>query len=338
MARFAPAALLVTAALVIGAAPARATTVPGLRGVTVGIADQKIDMFSDRRFARLAIQDARLAIAWNALTVPHEAAELDAWLAWAQAKRITPLISLMHAREGSSATPTPARLGREFRRLRERYPWVTTYATWNEANHCGEPLCERPRLAAGYYRALRRICPRCTILAPELLDGPNMVSWAKQFSAELGFAPALWGVHNYIEANRFRMQRLRELLSALPDARIWLTETGGLVRRDNHSATKLPAGVSHAAETTRYIFDHVLPRNPRIRRVYLYHWNAGPPTASWDSGLVAADGQPRGALLVLRRVLGEGARPETIFAAPRASPDRPPAGAASPRARGPRVG
>ncbi|HEY1539404.1 MAG TPA: hypothetical protein VGF63_08405 [Solirubrobacteraceae bacterium] len=287
------------------------------RDVRIGIGDQKPDMFSDSRFIALGVKYARLTISWDAMTVPWEVQELDAWLAAARADGIAPLISLGHSRTDRRSLPTPERLEYEFLRMRQRYPWVTTWATWNEANHCGEPTCHRPKLVAAYYRALRRGCPKCTILAPEVLDMPNMSSWVKQFCAGLGFKPTLWGVHNYVEANRFKMTRLRALLRVLPRSDIWLTETGGLVRRDNDSATKIPQGPRHAGEVTRYIFDRVVPDNPQIKAVYLYNWNAGPADDTWDSGLITPAGRERTALDVLRRVLRVGPRPHASFRSPR---------------------
>jgi hypothetical protein len=85
------------------------------------------------------------------------------------------------------------------------------------------------------------------------------------------------------------------------------------VRRDNGSPTKLPEGPSHAAEVTRFIFDRVLPANPQVRAVYLYHWNAGPPSSTWDSALITPGGRERTALTVLRRVLRSGLRPHASF-------------------------
>jgi hypothetical protein len=211
--------------------------------------------------------------------------------------------------------PSVGRLRLEFRRMLRRYPWVTTYATWNEANHCGEPLCHRPALAAAYYSALRRECPSCTILAPEILDMPNGVAYVKAMRRQLGFNPQRWGLHNYLEANRFKMTRLRALLRAMPGSDVWLTETGGLVRRNNASTTDIPEGASHAAEVTRYLFDRVLPENPQIKAVYLYHWNAGPLDSTWDSGLITPGGRERVALQVLRRVLQFGQRPGADYRA-----------------------
>jgi hypothetical protein len=316
--RAAPLALLIAVAVLALAAQAGASEIPpqagvarAAPGVEVGIADQKADMFSDPRFGTLGITRARLAIGWDALTSKRDVAEIEDWLAAAQAAGVEPLISFMHSRSraGRRRAPSPERLKYEFLRFRRIWPWVTTFATWNEANHCGEPLCHRPRLAAAYYRALRRECPSCTILAPEVLDMPNMRSWVRDFNRALGYSPKIWGLHNYVEANRFKMQRLRELLRVAPRSQVWLTETGGLVRRDNASTTEIPEGPRHAGEVTRFIFDRILPLHPRITRVYIYHWNAGPPTVTWDSALITPGGRERSALFVLARVLRFGLRP-----------------------------
>jgi hypothetical protein len=305
--------LLVAAATLAGApfAPARASAMVGvlpqplpLAEVDIGIADQKPDMFADPRFQALGIRHARLAVGWDVLTNRRSAAELAAWLKDAQATGVEPLISFMHSRGANRrALPSPLRMQREFRRLRALYPWVTTFAAWNEANHCGEPLCKRPKTAAAYYRVLRRECPACTILAPEVLDTPNMTKWVRQFARWLGFMPRLWGLHNYVEANRFKTTRLRQLNRITGNAEIWLTEVGGLVRRDNNSRTEIPEGAKHASNVTRYIFDEIVPRNPQITRVYLYHWNSSSRKDTWDSGLIAPGGIARGALSVLTRVL-----------------------------------
>ncbi len=308
---------LVLAAAVAGpataAADADAATTPAQAGINVGIADQKPDMFTDSRFADLGISRARFAIGWDAMSSRWQTAEADEWLQGAQANDVDPLITFGHSRTNRRSRPTPAQLLVQFRLFRQRYPWVTTFATWNEANLCGEPTCHRPSLAAGYYRMLRRECPSCTILGPEMLDMPNMVRWAKDFRKALGYSPKIWGVHNYVEANRFKTTRLRAFLRAVRGSQVWLTETGGLVRRNNASTTDIPEGARHAGEVTRYIFDRILPLNPQITRVYIYHWNAGPKSVTWDSGLINPSGGERAALFVLARVLRFGLRPQAPF-------------------------
>lgn len=315
------ALLVVLAALAGAVAPARAgamADVPPQTGVQIGIADQKPNMFVDSRFAKLGIRYARLAVGWDVLSNRRSAAELELWLSHALATGVEPLISFMHSRGSNRrALPSPLRMRREFRRLRKLYPWVTTYATWNEANHCGEPLCHRPKTAAAYYRELRRACPSCTILAPEVLDMPNMAKWVRQFARHLGFMPRRWGLHNYVEANRFRTSRLRQLVRATRGAEIWLTEVGGLVRRDNNSRTRIPEGPRHAGHVTRFIFDELVPRNPEIARVYLYHWNSTSKRDTWDSALITPGGRERTAFRVLARVLRSGPRPLGSFRKPR---------------------
>jgi hypothetical protein len=308
--RAALAALLTTLLLVGATGQAQAAILPQQAGIEVGIADQKADMFGDPRFGWLGIRHARIAVAWDVMTTRAQVAELDQWMQGAQALGVEPLVSFMHSRSKRRQVPSPLRLTREFRRLRQRYPWVTTFATWNEANHCGEPTCHRPKLAAAYYRALRRECPTCTILAPEVLDVPSMRRWVVQFARALRFMPKLWGMHNYVEANRFKMHRLRELIRITRGAEIWLTETGGLVRRDNGSKTKIPEGVRHAGDVTRYIFDRIVPLNKRVKRVYIYHWNARTKKSTWDSGLIGPNGRRRSALYVLARVVHFGLRPQ----------------------------
>lgn len=322
----APLALLAAAAafafafaLAAAPVPAAAAPIPYFPRVEIGIADQKPDMFVDERFLGLGIRHARLAVSWDWRYSDWQVDQLDAWLRAARDAGVEPLVSFMHSRRNRRKLPTPERLQREFRELLDRYPWVDTFATWNEANHCGQPTCHRAKLVAAYYRAMRRACRSCKILAAELLDMPNAVKWARELRRHLRFTPRLWGLHNYVEANRFRMRRLRQLQRALPGASLWLTETGGLVARDNDSKTKIPEGPRHAGEVTRYIFDRIVPANPRIQRVYLYHWNAERDARTWDSGLITPGGRERSAMLVLERVLRFGLRPEMGFRSARAN-------------------
>jgi hypothetical protein len=270
----------------------------------IGIADQKADMFADPRFADMGLKQARLAVPWDALHHAWQTGEVDAWMNGARNHGIVPLITFGHSRVSTASLPSPKRMRVEFRAFRARYPWASTFATWNEVNHCGEKVCRRAKLIASYYRALRRECPQCTILAAEVIDLPSMATWVRAFRRHVGYMPRLWGLHNYVEANRFETTRLNQMLKLIGrKGRLWLTETGGVVRRSNNSAIDLPEGPRHAARVTRYIFDRVVKRNPRIKRVYIYHWNAGPRSTTWDSGLITYGGRERGAFWVLRRVL-----------------------------------
>jgi hypothetical protein len=288
----APLAVLLAALGV--AAPARA--------LTIGIADQKPDMFSDPRFVDSGITHARLAVPWDVLTSPWQTAQLDAWLDAAQTAGVSPLVSFSHSRTSRRDLPTPERYLYAFRRFQARYPWVHEFAAWNEANHCGEPTCHRPQLVAAYYRKLRRACPRCTILAAEVLDMPNMTRWVKAFKHAAHAEPGYWGLHNYIDANRLRTTGTRRLLK-VTRGHIWFTETGGIVKRSKRVRVTFPESASHAAKATRWVFDELVPLSRRITRVYLYHWNTEKRDVTWDSGLIGPTGEPRPAYRVLQREL-----------------------------------
>jgi hypothetical protein len=272
--------------------------------LTIGIADQKPDMFADPRFQAAGIQYARRAVAWDALSSPGQTAAVDEWLAAARAAKVNPLISFTHSSVNRRQLPSPERLLYEFRRFRARYPWVKDFATWNEANHCGEPTCHRPALVAAYWRKLRRDCPSCRILAAEVLDMPNMTSWVKAFRRSAKVEPRYWGLHNYIDANRLRTTGTRRLLKACRGL-IWFTETGGIVSRTNRRRVTFPESTRHAAVATRFLFDELVPLSRRITRVYVYHWNSQPGPKTWDSGLIGPTGQPRPAYRVFVRVLAE---------------------------------
>jgi hypothetical protein len=286
--------------------------------LTVGIADNKPDMFSDPRFAASGIGVARLSVGWDALSSPWQVAQLDAWLGGARAANVEPLVSFGHSRTDRRSLPTPERFLFEFRRFRARYPWVKEFAAWNEANHCGEPTCHRPRLVAAYYRNLRRECPDCRILAAEVLDMPNMVSWVRSFRRAAGEEPRYWGLHNYIDANRGRTSGTRRMLRAVK-GQVWFTETGGIVSRSNRRKVTFPESARHAATAMRFLFGRLVPMSRRVTRVYIYHWNTDGPPATWDSALIGPSGRTRPAYKVVRHVLNEQARRKAARAARRGS-------------------
>jgi len=111
------------AAVLASAAPASA--------LTVGIADNKPDMFFDPRFATSQITHARLTVGWDALSSPWQTEEIDTWMAAARGAGVDPLVSFGHSRTDRRSLPTPERFLFEFRRFRARYPWVKEYAAWN---------------------------------------------------------------------------------------------------------------------------------------------------------------------------------------------------------------
>ncbi|HUB75905.1 MAG TPA: hypothetical protein VL977_02555 [Solirubrobacteraceae bacterium] len=292
------------ALLTLAAAPALAAAHP-----VVGIADNNTEMFADPRFLALGITQVRDDIAWNAVFEREPSLRLAAWLAAAKATGMTPLITFDHD-IGSVRTqrrlPSVARFSRAFLALRREYPWVTQFVTWDEANFYLEGTSTDPARAVAYYRALRRDCRSCTIVAPDLLDVPRsegypMTAWARRFIRLNHGQPSIWGLNNYVGANRLQTRTTRQLLHAVR-GQIWFTETGGIVARRNHSSVGFPQNARHAAKVDRFILTKLAGLSGRIRRVYLYDWNVA-RGATWDSALISWNGQPRPGYDVLANTL-----------------------------------
>jgi len=303
IARAALCALVVLAMCAPAAGAVELRPVTGKLRVKIGIADQKAEIFADARLRGLGLRYVRRSVAWDALRSKSQSALIEAWLAGARAMGAEPLITFSRASGVRGRTPpAPFAFLREFQRFHKRFPQVKTFSTWNEANLCGAATCRRPDLVARYYNAIRRNCIGCKVLAADVLDRPNMVQWARAFRRAAGFEPKYWGLHDYVDANRFETTQAKALLREVK-GEVWLTEIGGLVARRNNSEVRLPQGKAHAAQATRFIFDRLARIDRRITRVYLYHWSSSTARDSWDSAFIGSDGKPRPALAVLRRVL-----------------------------------
>src|SRR4051794_4030159 len=232
---------VVVAALAASPAASTASAAAGAAPSVVGIGEQSPAIFADPNWAALGSPDVRYIAPWDSLMGPRwQRAELDAYMSAARASGARVLLVFGHSRVAKRrhTLPSPRVFRHEFHKFRKRYPWVTNYLTWNEANHCSQPTCHKPASAARFYDILRSDCPRCTVSAPALLDTPDMPRWVRAFEHKAKHRVTIWSLHNYIDANRFRTRGTRSMLKATK-ARIWFTETGGLVRRDNGSRNEV---------------------------------------------------------------------------------------------------
>jgi hypothetical protein len=280
-------------AVLVLAAPARATPL-------IGIGEQHPQIFTDEAFGPLGIRDVRFIASYDALRNDGERAELDRYLTAARAAHVRVLLGFGHSRDPLRAHTAPSvkAFEREVVAFRARYPWIRDYLTWNEANHCSQPTCNNPKRAAQYYLTLRKHCKGCRIVAADMLDGSKLTEWAVAFQKAVGKRRVIWGLHNYIDANRFRTRGTKALLRAVKGD-VWFTETGGIVRRTNNTGLKLPQSTRHAARATTYVFK-LAALSKRVKRVYFYHWSPAPtPNATWDSALVDPHDRPRPAYEVL---------------------------------------
>lgn len=280
--------LICALALLAGAAPANAD-------VPVGISDQSADAFWDLRLAELHLGAARLVVPWDAALTPS--AEVDVWLRTAHGAGYDVLVSF-ERRRGETCPhacrlPTAEAMRAAFEAFRARWPQVTAFSTWNEGNHPGQPTAPDPAGAARLYETLAAACPTCRILAAEVLDTPGMVTWVRRFRDALPSPPRLWGLHNYGDVTRGRSPALTDALLSTVEGRVWITETGGIVRHiDTAGQLRWPYDEERARASLARALDLANQRADRVERVFVYHWRAGAQEL-WDSGLVRPDGSLR---------------------------------------------
>ena len=301
-------ALLVLAVVTVAAAavPAGASAAQHAPAPVpaIGIGEQSPQIFSNPYFTALGVKRVRYITAWNSLHYKWSRDMLDEYLLAARAAGVEVLLGFGHARSAKRSVrrrvPSVQVFTRAFLEYRQRYPWVKDWVTWNEANHCGEPTCHKARRVARFYNSMRRNCPGCRVVGADVLDTPTMGPWIREFKRTARKDKMIWGLHNYIDANRFRTSGTRELLDLTRRGQVWFTETGGLVVRRNRSKIAFPGNESHAAAATRQVF-RLAALSSRVRRIYLYHWQ--PSTSAlptWDSALLDRRGKPRAAYRVLK--------------------------------------
>jgi hypothetical protein len=315
------AAIAAAALLLLAAAPASAAP------TVVGIGEQSPAIFQDPAWQRLNTRDVRYVVAWDALRVPWQKAEVDAYLAAARDSGARVLLGFSRSRSPRKSRrkylPSPSRLRREFIAFRRHYPWVKTYLTWNEANLRGQPTWNRPDIVARYYDMLRRTCRSCTIVGPSVLDSLAMPAWVREVERRTKHRVRIWALHNYIDANRFRTRGTRSLLLATrrTKSKIWFTETGGLVRRDNGSRIEFADSKTHAVKATRQV-EKLARLSRRVKRIYFYHWVAPEPDATWDSALIDRRGRPRPAYRVVKTYIRRSRAANRMVATRRAKKQR----------------
>ena len=263
----------------------------------IGIGEQQAAIFDDKRFTDLGIEKVRLVTAYDAARVRFERDLVAVWLAGARKAGVEPFITFGHSRVNPRKLPSVAEYRAAFRDFRRRFPEVQVYAPWNEINHASQPTAKAPRRAAEYYNAMKAECPTCVVLAGDVLDQAGMVGYLERYQRHLEGEPAIWGLHNYADTNRFRSSGLRDMLATVK-GEVWLTETGGIVK----FGRSFPRDEQRAARAVEYALK-LARDNERVMRIYLYNWTGSRPKDRFDAGLIASDGTARPAFDVLREAL-----------------------------------
>jgi hypothetical protein len=302
--------LIATAVAVLAGCSLAANAPRSDAAVVVGIGDQATNAFSDPLFQNLGIRYTRNFTAWNTALDDDQAAGMDAWIQAAEAAGLDPLISFSQTLRSKCPKrpcqlPTVRQYTRAFRAFRERWPTIRTFSPWNEANHRSQPTFKNPKRAAQYYNIVRKYCRGCTIVAADVIDEKNMVKWLTEFKRH-AIKPRLWGLHNYRDTNPRRGQRLggtKTLLQTVK-GKVWITETGGLVKFVlPDGRTLFPRSEQRAAKALRRTFALAKRYRARVKRLYLYNWNGASRRDRFDAGLVDSNGRARPGYRVVKRAL-----------------------------------
>jgi hypothetical protein len=283
----------------------------------VGVGSQDVAMFATPAWQRLELRHVRYLVPWDWATSPRQAAEVDAYMSAARADGQDVLVTFTARRgcfdgrrylPGAACRAPSARAYRAaVRAFDDRYPWVRTYAAWNEVNHISQPTFGRPGLAVRYYRVLRRErrARGFRVMAADVLDTANMHRYLRSFLRRAPGRPRLWGLHNYQDVNDRTSSDTRRMLRTVR-GEVWLTETSGIVKFGDSPQYRYSE--ERAASCTRWMFrlarryaTRRQGRRARIARLYVYTWFGAPPGARFDAGLVDPDGSPRPAYFIVRR-------------------------------------
>ncbi|MDO9353342.1 MAG: hypothetical protein Q7T55_06585, partial [Solirubrobacteraceae bacterium] len=251
--------------------------------------------WSDPRVRSLGLRSARLIIPWDAAT--SEPARVQAWLDGVAAAGLSPhivfgLLRTDHCPQAPCVLPTRLQYRAAVDAFRARWPQVTTFTTWNEANHFTQPVREHPEAVAAYWTELTQACPGCRIVSADVLDSSGYVRWLERFKKAVPRMPRLWGIHNYADATYGSFTATDKVLSMVP-GELWVEETGGIVSlRDESGRPTFRVSESRAAASIDQAF-LIARLRPRITRMYLYHWKAHTLADTFDAGLVRPDGTAR---------------------------------------------
>lgn len=290
--------------IVLAVLAALVLAVPASANYRVGISEQDARTFDQPLWQSLQLKRVRYIVPWDFYKGDGQA-EATTFMNAARAKNQDVLV-MFTARRGcysngkyskSSACRAPSKKSytTAFKKFKAAFPWVKTYAPWNEANHVSQPTAKSPKRAADYYAALRANCKGCKILGADVLDQSTVKTWLRSFIKYSKNKARVWGLHNYKDVNRKQSKGLTNVLKTVP-GEVWLTETGGITKFESSGFKKSD---SRAASATKYMFqlaDRFDSRRKgyksKVTRIYVYRW-WGEPNGTFDSGLVNPDGSKR---------------------------------------------
>jgi len=290
-----------TTALFLALFAAALSSPPAHARVLLGVGENSYKMFSDQRFQRLDVKTVRVVIPYDYEQRKFDQARFEPYLLFAHAAHKDVLVHFARSdrRGGLRKLPSVRTYRKSVAAFAKAHPWVTDYGVWNEASHSSQPTHRNPRRAAQFAVALHRAVPAAKrIVVLDALGDRRMSSYTRAFRQyyKLRSRKDVWGLHNYDDANVSHTARYtREYLRLVP-GKVWITETGGIVRNQHRNY-----GVRSAAKATTVAL-RIARSSRRVQRAYFYHWIRNPRNF-WDSAFIGAGGSPRPAYRIFKRAL-----------------------------------
>lgn len=286
----------------------------------IGISDQSAATFVNPLFAPLRTSMARYVTPWDVMN-PGRVADKNALINWvdharAAHQRMLIAFETSHTPGQQRKAPSVTQYTKAIRRFHKAFPDVKDIQPWNEVNRCqstdpstgwvvGQPICKKPKMAAVYYMAARRVFRGAKITGLDILDAANIkchqmycaLRYIRTFMKYAKPRPKYWGLHNYADTNRFSDKRTRAIAKATKSGDIWLTETGGIVSLGKN----FPYNQKRAAKALGCMFT-LAKSNRRITRLYIYSFHGIPKGRIFDAGLINPDDTKRpGYSVVVKR-------------------------------------
>ncbi len=302
-------AALTATVLLVSSADAR---VP----IRVGISDQSAAMFDHPAFQTAKFKRVRYFVRWDVMRHERDRLRVREYVQRARRDGIAVFLHLStdDFRIKRGHLPTVSEYRAQVRRLVPyfRKLGVREFGAWNEVNHASQPTYRSATRAADFfremYRAVKGRCRTCAVVGLDVLDQPGVERYMRSFFRHLSSTYrrrlTIVGLHNYGDVNRRRTTYTRSVIRQAHvynrRARVWLTETGGIVKF-GRSFPYSPARAANRLSTMFSLANRY--RRSGIERLYIYNWTGAARDARFDAGLTAPDGTPRAGYRYLRRKL-----------------------------------
>jgi Glycosyl hydrolase catalytic core len=286
-----PIAALLAALVAVPAAQAK---------VRVGLSEQNPAMFDQPNWQQLKLKKVRYIVSWDYTKAPDEHQAVKNFMNAAHVHKQDVLVEF-NAHRGcfvnnkykkktkACKAPSTKAYKAAVKGFRKEFPYAKTFAPWNEVNHVSQPTYRKPKLAAKYFKAMKSVCKKCTVMAADVLDSSDVASYLRKFQTASKHKGRIWGLHNYKDVNRHQSKGIKHVAS-VTKGQIWLTETGGFVQFKGSGGFKY--SLKRAAKATKYMFS-LAKKNKRVKRIYVYRWFGEPRSARFDAGLVDEFGGSR---------------------------------------------